>query len=167
MSSTALSHRPTPRLTSSVANIPRKDAPLVDAVLDVLRPLPYRRGGWRKRDLCRGRTSILVNLFATIRELKEGGATAVQIETVNMVLSNAIRVIATEGLPSTHRTFADFQERETRCEGEENLLQIAAREHASPGTYRAFAAAMAAENAAQQEFIDWLNAEAIRMEGGE
>jgi hypothetical protein len=162
--STALRPQATLKQLGTVANVPRRDAALVKAVLEVLRPCPVPRDGWRKKDLLRGRTALLVNLFAAVRELKEGGSTPAQIELVNVALAGAIRSIAIEGLPPAHHTFAEFWERESRCQGEEDVLTVAAREHASPGTYRALAAALIAENEAQSAFIDWLMAEAMRME---
>jgi hypothetical protein len=174
MSTTALGRTPTPRHKSSVARVayqpadtpkhPSQDVGYVRAVVAAIGQCNVRAGGWRRKDVLRGRPNPISGLFKLLRELQTYGASPPELEGINVALSVAVRAIALEGLQSVNRTFDEYWEREQRCEGVENLVAIQARSHASPGTYRAFAAALIEENGAQQEFIDWLISEALRME---
>lgn len=177
--STAIQRRTaTAKATSLVAGIayqPRRatrsdfsDVRYVRAVVAAIGQCDVHAGGWRRKDVLRGRPNPINGLFKLLRELKDFGASAVDLESVNLALYNAGRALALEGVThATNETLAEAIRREQEIESAENIDSIDVLTHPTPGNLRKLRASMIAESEMQRHVVDLIDAELLKMEGGQ
>jgi hypothetical protein len=173
MSTTVLRHSRTPKAQSLVAYPPTEpsrqppaDVAYVRAVVAAIGQCDVHAGGWRRKDVLRGRPNPINGLFKLLRELKEYGATATDLEGVNLSLYNAGRTLALEGLPRiANETLAEAIRKEQEIESAENVDSIDVLMHPTPGNLRKLRASMIAECEAQRHVIELIDAELLKIEG--
>lgn len=174
MNTTTLGQRPTRKMSSSVVRVsyqapgavklPSQDTSYVRAVVAAIGQCNVHAGGWRRKDVLRGRPNPINGLFKLLRELKAYGAPLAELEGVSVALYNALRALITEGLTPVNESLADALVVEQEREGIENVATLAALQHPSVGTYRALRQATLNEIEASRHIVDLLDAELLRME---
>jgi hypothetical protein len=161
--STALRPQSTTKALSSVAILTR--SPYVALVLESVRQCRHTAGGWRRKDLLRGRVSWLNQFFLTLQELRDQGATPADIEGVLAALSNAGRALATQGLTPVNESLAEALHRESELEGAENISTVEVLTHPTAGNLRKLRAATLAEIDASYHVVGAIDAELLKIEG--
>ena len=138
------------------------------AVVAAIGQCHVHAGGWRRKDVLRGRPNPINGLFKLLRELKEFGAGPVDLEGVNLAIYNAARALALEGLPRiANESLAEAIRKEQESESSENIDSIDVLSHPSPGNLRKLRASMIAECEAQRHVIDLIDATLLTMEGAQ
>lgn len=138
------------------------------AVVAAIGQCNVHAGGWRRKDVLRGRPNPINGLFKLLRELKEFGASAVDLEGINLALYNAGRALALEGVTHTaNETLAEAIRREQEIESAENIDSIDVLTHPTPGNLRKLRASMIAESEMQRHVVELIDAELLRMESAQ
>ena len=137
--------------------------PHAQAVIDAVAACEGAVSGWRKADLLRGRGQYVHSLFALGQELKDNGATVVELECVGTALYDGWRAIATEGLVLDDATFMEALQAEQVAEGAENNATLAYLAHQSLGTLDALIAAHLAEMERTRRIIELAHAKRTHM----
>lgn len=124
-----------------------------------------RTGGWRRKDLLRGRASGLASLFALFDEMKDHGAALSDLEGVNLTIYNANRAVILAGVaPLANESLSDALHREAETEGMENVSTIEVLAHPTPGNLMKLRQRFVASIEAQRHVVDVIDAMLLKPE---
>lgn len=142
-----------------------QDLPYIRSVVAAIGQVEVSAGGWRRKDVLRGRANPLNGIFALFREMKEHRAKPADLEGANLALYNANRALITEGLPTiANETLAEALGKEQLAEGRENVSTIEVLAHPTPGNLRRLRVDIIAEMEASRHVVELIDAELLRME---